>query len=132
MVKSFNRLEDEIDIDKVIEWLFSNNDTDGAWESIKTKTAKVNNTEVAVVNCKGTEVCSINIERSVTDLTYAILNTSNYNGGMGATIVKCFTPIALEEYGFENAECIGISLLKVGEVYTSTDYGNGVVVVRMS
>lgn len=35
MVKSFNRLEDEIDIDKVIEWLFSNNDTEGAWESIR-------------------------------------------------------------------------------------------------
>jgi hypothetical protein len=51
---------------------------------------------------------------------------------MGATIVKCCTPIALEEYGFDNAECISISLLKVGELYTSTDYGNGVVVVRMS
>ena len=35
MVKSFNRLEDEIDIDKVIEWLYSNNDTEGAWESIR-------------------------------------------------------------------------------------------------
>ena len=35
MVKSFNRLEDEIDIDKVIEWLFSNNDTEGAWEFIR-------------------------------------------------------------------------------------------------
>ena len=98
----------------------------------KKETAKVNNTEVAVVNCKATEVCTLNIERNVTYLTYAILNTSNYDGGMGATIVKCCTPIALEEYGFDNAECVGISLLKVGELYTSTDYGNGVVVVRMS
>lgn len=98
----------------------------------KKETTKVNDTEVAVVNCKATEVCTLNIERNVTDLTYAILNTSNYDGGMGATIVKCCTPIALEEYGFDNAECVGISLLKVGELYTSTDYGNGVVVVRMS
>lgn len=35
MVKSFNRLEDEIDIDKVIEWLYSDNHTEGAWESIR-------------------------------------------------------------------------------------------------
>ena len=51
---------------------------------------------------------------------------------MGATIVKCHTPIALEDYGFDNAECYGISMLKVGELYTSTKYGNGIVVVGMS
>ena len=98
----------------------------------KKETAKANNTEVAVVNCKATEICTLNIGGNVTDLTYAILNTSNYNGGMGATIVKCCTPIALGDYGFDKAECISISQLKVGELYTSTDYGNGVVVVRMS
>ena len=84
------------------------------------------------VNRKATDLCTINIERNVGELTYAILNTSNYNGGMGATIVKCHTPIALEDYGFDNTECYGISMLKVGELYTSTKYGNGVVVVRMS
>ena len=83
------------------------------------------------VNRKATDLCTINIERNG-ELTYAILNTSNYNGGMGATIVKCHTPIALEDYGFDNAECYDISLLKVGELYTSTHYGSGVVVVRMS
>ena len=83
------------------------------------------------VNRKAKDVCTINIERNG-ELTYAILNTSNYNGGMGATIVKCHTPIALEDYGFDNAECYGISMLKVGELYTSTKYGNGIVVVRMS
>ena len=83
------------------------------------------------VNRKATDLCTINIERNG-ELTYAILNTSNYNGGMGATIVKCHTPIALEDYGFDNTECYGISMLKVGELYTSTKYGNGVVVVRMS
>ena len=83
------------------------------------------------VNRKATDLCTINIERNG-ELTYAILNTSNYNGGMGATIVKCHTPIALEDYGFDYAECVGISMLKVGELYTSTKYGNGIVVVRMS
>ena len=97
----------------------------------KKETENVDNTEVSVVNGKATEVCVINIEKNG-ELTYAILNTSNYNGGMGATIVKCHTPIALEDYGFDNAECYGISMLKVGELYTSTKYGNGIVVVRMS
>ena len=35
MVKSFNRLEDEIDIDKVIEWLYSDNFTESAWVFIR-------------------------------------------------------------------------------------------------
>ena len=83
------------------------------------------------VNRKAKDLCTINIEKNG-ELTYAILNTSNYNGGMGATIVKCHTPIALEDYGFDNAECYGISMLKVGELYTSAKYGNGIVVVRMS
>ena len=84
------------------------------------------------VNRKATDLCTINIERNVGELTYAILNTSNYNGRMGATIVKCHTSTALEDYGFDYAECVGISMLKVGELYTSTNYGSGVVVVRMS
>ena len=83
------------------------------------------------VNREATDLCTINIERNG-ELTYAILNTSNYNGRMGATIVKCHTSTALEDYGFDYAECVGISMLKVGELYTSTEYGSGVVVVRMS
>ena len=83
------------------------------------------------VNRKATDLCTINIERNG-ELTYAILNTSNYNGRMGATIVKCHTSTALEDYGFDYAACVGISMLKVGELYTSTEYGSGVVVVRMS
>ena len=97
----------------------------------KKETENVDNID-AYVNRKATDVCAINIERNVGELTYAILNTSNYNGGTSATIVKCLTPIALEDYGFDNAECFGISMLKVGELYTSTNYGSGVVVVRMS
>ena len=98
----------------------------------KKETANVDNTDVEVVNRKAKDVCAINIERNNGELTYAILNTSNYDGGIGATIVKCYTPTALEDYGFDNAECVGISMLKVGELYTSTNYGSGVVVVRMS
>ena len=92
---------------------------------------KKETTEV-YANRKATNVCTINIERNEEELTYAILNTSVHNDGIGATIVKCHTPIALEDYGFDNAECFGISMLKVGELYTSTHYGSGVVVVRMS
>ena len=98
----------------------------------KKETANVDNTDVEVVNRKAKDVCAINIERTYEELTYAILNTSNYDGGIGATIVKCYTPIALEDYGFDNTECADISMLKVGELYTSTNYGSGVVVVRMS
>lgn len=98
----------------------------------KKETENVDNTDVEVVNRKAKDVCAINIERNDGELTYAIINTSNYNSGISATIVKCYTPIALEDYGFDNAECVGISMLKVGELYTSTNYGSGVVVVRMS
>ena len=101
-------------------------------ETANVDNTDIDNTDVAVVNRKAKDVCAINIERNAGELTYAILNTSNYDGGIGATIVKCYTPIALEDYGFDNAECYGISMLKVGELYTSTKYGNGIVVVRMS
>lgn len=101
-------------------------------ETANVDNTDTDNTDVAVVNRKAKGVCAINIERNAGELTYAILNTSNYDGGIGATIVKCYTPIALEDYGFDNAECADISMLKVGELYTSTNYGSGVVVVRMS
>lgn len=101
-------------------------------ETANVDNTNVDNTDVEVVNRKAKDVCAINIERTYEELTYAILNTSNYDGGIGATIVKCYTPIALEDYGFDNAECADISMLKVGELYTSTNYGSGVVVVRMS
>lgn len=95
----------------------------------KKETAK---TEVAVVNCKGTQMFDIHIDRDVTDLVYAILNTSNYDGDMGAIVVKGISPIILKDYGFDDDDCKAISTLAVGASYTSTDYGNGVVVVRMA
>ena len=99
----------------------------------KKETANVDNTEVAVVNGKATEVCTINIERNVGELTYAIINTSNYNGGMSSVIVvKSCSPIALKDYGFDIEECKEIGKLSVGELFLSHDYGNGVVIVRIS
>ena len=99
----------------------------------KKETANVDNTDVAVVNCEATEVCSINIERNVGELTYALISTSNYNGGMGSVIVvKSCSPIVLKDYGFDIEECKEIGKLAVGELFTSHDYGNGAVIVRMS
>lgn len=99
----------------------------------KKETANVDNTDVAVVNCEATEVCSINIERNVGELTYALISTSNYNGGMGSVIVvKSCSPIALKDYGFDIEECKEIGKLAVGELFTSHDYGNGMVIVRMA
>ena len=99
----------------------------------KKETANVDNTEVAVVNCEATEVCSINIERNVGELTYALISTSNYNDGMGSVIViKSCSPIALKDYGFDIEECKEIGKLAVGELFTSHDYGNGMVIVRMA
>lgn len=93
---------------------------------------KENNTEVAVVNCKATQICDVRVERNVTDLVYAIINTANYDGGMGTIIVKTCSPIALKDYGFDDEECGEIGKLAVGELFTSHDYGNGAVVVRMA
>ena len=99
----------------------------------KKETANVDNTEVAVVNCEATEVCSINIERNVGELTYALISTSNYNDGMSSVIViKSCSPIALKDYGFDIEECKEIGKLAVGELFTSHDYGNGMVIVRMA
>lgn len=81
---------------------------------------------------KGTQMFDIRIDRDVTDLVYAILNTSNYDGDMGVIVVKGISPTILKEYGFDDDDCKAISTLAVGASYTSTDYGNGVVVVRMS
>ena len=99
----------------------------------KKETANVDNTDVAAVNCEATEVCSINIERNVGELTYALISTSNYNDGMSSVIViKSCSPIALKDYGFGIEECKEIGKLAVGELFTSHDYGNGMVIVRMA
>ena len=101
-------------------------------ETANVDNTDTDNTDVAVVNRKAKGVCAINIERNAGELTYAILNTSNYDGGIGATIVKCYTPNTLKDYGFDIEECKEIGKLAVGELFTSHDYGNGAVIVRMS
>lgn len=79
-----------------------------------------------------TQICNVRVERNETDLVYAIINTANYNGDMGTIIAKSCSPIALKDYGFDVEECVEIGKLAVGELFTSHDYGNGVVVVRMA
>lgn len=84
------------------------------------------------VACKATQICNIRVERNVTDLVYAIINTANYDGDMGTIIAKSCSPMALKDYGFDIEECKEVGKLAVGELFTSHDYGNGVVVVRMA
>ena len=84
------------------------------------------------VACKATQICNVRVERNVTDLVYAIIITANYDGDMGTIIAKSCSPMALKDYGFDVEECKEIGKLAVGELFTSHDYGNGVVVVRMA
>lgn len=98
----------------------------------KKETENVIKTDVSVVNCKATQICDIRVERDETDLVYAIINTANYDGDMGTIIVKSCSPNALKDYCFDVEECREISKLAVGELFTSHDYGNGVVVVRIA
>ena len=78
------------------------------------------------------EICSLSLDRDVTNLTYCIMNTSDYDGSMGVTIVQGVTPLILTDYGFDEDECKEIGKLDIGGTHLSNDYGSGVVVVRMS
>ena len=78
------------------------------------------------------EICSLSLGRDVTNLTYCIINTSDYDGSMGVTIVQGVTPLILTDYGFDEDECKEIGKLNIGGTHLSNDYGSGVVVVRMS
>ena len=78
------------------------------------------------------EICSLSLGRDVTNLKYCIMNTSDYDGGMGVTIVQGVSPLILTEYGFDEDECKEIGKLDIGGTYLSTAYGRGVIVVRIS
>lgn len=78
------------------------------------------------------QVLDFNMGAEVTDMVFAILNTKTYNGEMGVLIVKGVSPMILKEYGFDTEECTEIGKIKVGDSWASSDYGNGVVVVRMA
>jgi hypothetical protein len=78
------------------------------------------------------QVLDFNMGVEVTDMVFAILNTKTYDGDMGVTIVKGISPMILEEYGFDTEECTEIGKINVGDSWTNSMYGNGVVVVRMA
>lgn len=79
------------------------------------------------------EILSLNLgSKSVAPLTYAIINTHHYCGDSGIRIVECNSAKALADYGFDTEEISEVSKLAVGEMFTSHDYGDGCVCVRIA
>lgn len=77
-------------------------------------------------------VLDFNMGAEVTDMVFAIINTKVYDGDMGVVIVKGVSPMILEDWGFDDEECVEIGKLEIGGTWANSYYGNGVVVVRMS
>lgn len=77
-------------------------------------------------------VLDFNMGAEVTDMVFAIINTKVYDGDMGVIIVKGVSPMILEDWGFDDEECVEIGKLEIGGTWANSYYGNGVVVVRMS
>lgn len=91
--------------------------------------AKVDNIKTKIAS---TELLSATIKQNGANLIYAIMNTSEYDGGMGITIVEGMSPRILEDYGFDEKEINTIAKMGIGESFGDTSYGYGVVVVRMA
>ena len=77
-------------------------------------------------------VLDFNMGAEVTDMVFAIINTKVYDGDMGVVIVKGVSPMILEDWGFDDEECVEIGKLEIGGTWANSYYGNGVVVVRMA
>lgn len=77
-------------------------------------------------------VLDFNMGAEVTDMVFTIINTKVYDGDMGIIVVKGISPMILEEWGFDKWECEEIGKMEIGGTWASSDYGNGVVVVRMA
>lgn len=77
-------------------------------------------------------VLDFNMGAEVTDMVFAIINTKGYDGDMGVVIVKGVSPMILEDWGFDDEECVEIGKLEIGGTWANSYYGNGVVVVRMA
>lgn len=90
---------------------------------------KVNNIKTKIAS---TELLSATIKPNGANLIYAIMNTSEYDGGMGIIIVEGMSPRILEDYGFDEKEINAIAKMGVGDSFKDTAYGAGVVVVRMA
>lgn len=77
-------------------------------------------------------VLDFNMGAEVTDMVFTIINTKVYDGDMGVIVVKGISPMILEDWGFEKWECEEIGKMEIGGTWASSDYGNGVIVVRMA
>lgn len=77
-------------------------------------------------------VLDFNMGAEVTDMVFAIINTKVYDGDMGVVVVKGVSPMILEDWDFDDEECVEIGKLEIGGTWANSYYGNGVVVVRMS
>lgn len=77
-------------------------------------------------------VLNFNMGAEVTDMVFTIINTKVYDGDMGIIVVKGISPMILEGWGFEEWECVEIGKMEIGGTWASSDYGNGVIVVRMA
>lgn len=83
-------------------------------------------------NFPAKQVLDFNMGAEVTDMVFAIINTKTYDGEMGVLIVKGVSPMILKNYGFDTDECTEIGKINVGDSWTNSMFGNGVVVVRMA
>ncbi len=77
-------------------------------------------------------VLDFNMGAEVTDMVFTIINTKVYDGDMGVIVVKGISPMILEDWGFDKWECEEIGKMEIGGTWASSDYGNGVIVVRMA
>lgn len=74
----------------------------------------------------------LNIKGNKYNLVYNIINTDEYDAGMGSTIVSCNCPQALTEWGFDDNEIDEIAEIGIGDVFYSHAYGKTAMVVRMA
>lgn len=77
-------------------------------------------------------VLDFNMGAEVTEMVFVIINTKVYDGDMGIIVVKGLSPMILEDWGFDAEECTEIGKINVGDSWTNSMYGNGVIVVRMA
>lgn len=71
------------------------------------------------------------MDAEVTDMVFTIINTKVY-GDMGVIVVRGISPMILKDWGCDDDECVEIGKLEIGGTWANSEYGNGVVVVRMA
>lgn len=78
------------------------------------------------------QVLDFNMGSDINEVVYAIINTKTYDGDMGVIIIKAISPLTLIDYGFDTNECTEIGQLGIGQSWSNSVYGNGVIVVKMA